>query len=160
MVNNISFQGKFQISQKMKTKCYYNQVLTKKNEKKLMKDFENMTIKSPYILELTDDNPITKYSLFTLKEGNNVLASRYAKFWNNPEKMKVENLLEIFEKLIIKKEYDEKLQNLHDYYQKTKKVLLKFNKEQDLAMFEDKYYKEIKSLNMDYAEKLGEILYG
>ena len=77
-MNNISFQGNFQISNNLREKFAYRQVLSEKMENILTEKFQQTTKNIPYTLELTNVNPITKYTFLILKVSQKFLNHRYS----------------------------------------------------------------------------------
>ena len=159
-MNNISFQGNFQISNNMRDKFAYRQILSEKMENILTEKFQQTTKNIPYTLELTNVNPITKYTFFTLKSENKILSSMHEKFWDDSEKMNVNNHINIYQKLILKKEYNDKFNEIENFYKNTKKVLIENNETQALKELEIQHQEEIAQLNSLFSKRFGEKLYG
>lgn len=159
-MNNISFQGNFQISNNMRDKFAYRQILSEKMENILTEKFQQTTKNIPYTLELTNVNPITKYTFFTLKSENKILSSMHEKFWDDSEKMNVNNLINIYQKLILKKEYNDKFNEIENFYKNTKNLLIESNEIQALKELEIQRQEEIAQLNSLFSKRFGEKLYG
>ena len=159
-MNNISFQGNFQISNNMRDKFAYRQILSEKMEKILTDRFQQTTKNIPYTLELTNVNPLTKYTFFTLKSENKILSSMHEKFWGDSEKMNVNNLINIYQKLILRKEYNDKLYEIENFYKNNKNLLIESNEIQALKELEIQRQEEIAQLNRLFSKRFGEKLYG
>ena len=150
MNNNISFKADFKIANTVYQKYGFRKTLTKKNEARLVKEFQKATKNKPYTLTLEKTDPVSKFSFFTLKLKDKVLASRHETFLEDPEKMNMTNLLDIFNKLVYKKEYDEKLLELEIDFASTKKYLTELNEFGLLKIFERDFLKKKNELDEEY----------
>lgn len=150
MDNNINFRGSFTISQNVKNKFAFRNNFPIKIERSLQNKFEKITQNSIYNLELASINPITGYSFFQLKDGDSILASSHESFWEKPLERNVSKLVAIYNKLIIKKNYDQEINKINDEHMKQKKYLTVIKDKDGLINLEQKFQKQIEELNKKY----------
>ena len=76
------------------------------------------------------------------------------------EKKDFQREIDIYNKLIIRKDYEKKMSDLQDYYLTCKKILNKKNDYLALKQLEAEYQNELKTIKEIYSKKFGEKMYG
>ena len=152
MDNKVSFKGKFLISPKIRGKMYYRMNLPLRKERQLVDEFAMRTEKCGYDLELADYDPISKYSFFNLKKDDKILHSGLESFWGDVTNFTSENLLGIYKKLILKKDYDEQFVKLQNDYRLMKEYLIEMNDADRLKIEDANFTKKVARLNKKFEQ--------
>ena len=152
MDNNISFKGNFLISKDICCKMYYRINMPLRKERRLKDEFAKCTSKCDFDLELADYNPITKYSCFNLKSGEKTVQMTFENFWGDTSNFTVENLLKIYKKLLLKRNYDEQFVKLQNDYRLMKEYLTEMNDADRLKIEDDNFTKKVAQLNVKFEQ--------
>lgn len=159
-INNISFKSKFEVAAGIKNKFAYRYSIPKKLENSLKDKFEKVTKEDDFILELAESYPGSKYSKFLLKQADEILASSHEEFLNDSKNMTVEKLVKVYNKLLLKKNYNAEIQRINEDYLSKKRAFTQRNDRGKLVDLERGYLQKINELNATYNKLFQVKLYG